>query len=101
MCGIAGYLGSGDAALLDAMTSALLHRGPDGGGAVVDGPAGLAMRRLAIIDVPGGRQPMASSSGRIHLVFNGELYNFRELKSSHLPGVVFQTSSDTEVVLRM
>lgn len=101
MCGIAGFFGRGDEALLAAMSRAIEHRGPDGGGAVVVGPAGLAMRRLAIIDLEGGQQPMRDGSGRIWLVFNGEIYNYRELRANELAGQAFRTDSDTEVVLRM
>jgi asparagine synthase (glutamine-hydrolysing) len=101
MCGIAGFFGAGSLQLLDAMATAIVHRGPDGGGRVIAGPAGLAMRRLAIIDVEGGQQPMADDSGRLQLVFNGELYNYRELRAAHLQGFRFHTNSDTEVLLHM
>jgi asparagine synthase (glutamine-hydrolysing) len=101
MCGIAGFFGEGDRPLLDALAGAMVHRGPDGGGAYCEGPVGLTMRRLAIIDLEGGWQPIGSDDGALQLVFNGELYNYRELKAERLPGVQFKTASDTEVVLRM
>jgi asparagine synthase (glutamine-hydrolysing) len=62
------------------MASALVHRGPDSGGRVVAGPVGLAARRLAIIDLEGGDQPLTNEDGRVHVVQNGEIYNHRELR---------------------
>ena len=115
MCGIAGVLrfkGVVDRSLLDAANSAQRHRGPDDSGVYIDGKlrAGLCMRRLAIIDLSeGGRQPMVwqESSGDIVLVFNGEIYNFRELRAecdaaaSSLIGrpIPWRGISDTEVLL--
>lgn len=108
MCGIAGVF-AGEAgvtslaATVDAMSQRLLHRGPDDGGNWVDTVAGIALghRRLAIIDTStGGRQPMASPSGRYTIVYNGELYNFHEIRTVlQQAGVQFRTSSDTEVLL--
>ena len=84
MCGIAGIVDlSGrpvDRALLRAMTSVQAHRGPDGEGIVCRSGAGLGHRRLAIIDLATGDQPMASDDGAIRIVFNGEIYNFRDLR---------------------
>ncbi len=105
MCGIAGIFNVDgrpvDVALLRAMTLAISHRGPDGDGFHVDGPVGLGHRRLAIIDLATGDQPMRSADGTIALVFNGELYNFRELRRDlEARGAVFHTTSDTEVMLR-
>ena len=108
MCGIAGFSGAlarrDDAAQrLAAMTHALAHRGPDGDGAFVDAEAGIALghRRLAIIDLSGGgRQPMASPGGRFIVTFNGEIYNYLELRAELLAaGVVLKSQSDTEVFL--
>src|SRR3972149_2165161 len=100
MCGIAGYVGPGDRALLERMAQALRHRGPDDEGYWVGPGAGLGMRRLAIIDLPGGRQPMSNEDGSLNLVFNGEIYNFRELRSDLAQrGHRFRTRSDTEVIL--
>ncbi len=109
MCGIVGFLdrrGASPEALtrhVRAMMDAIRHRGPDDDGDWVDGEAGIALgfRRLAIIDLsPGGHQPMVSADGRFVAVFNGEVYNYRELKAelSSL-GHRFQTQSDTEVML--
>src|SRR5690242_1452563 len=105
MCGIAGIVETGgrpaDASLLRAMTTLLRHRGPDGDGFVCRGPVGLGHRRLAIIDLVTGDQPMASDDGAIWIVFNGEIYNFRELRwELESAGARFRTSSDTEVILR-
>ena len=84
MCGIAGIADlSGrpvDRALLRAMTTVQAHRGPDGEGFVCRGGVGLGHRRLAIIDLVTGDQPMASDDGSVRIVFNGEIYNFRELR---------------------
>jgi asparagine synthase (glutamine-hydrolysing) len=105
MCGIAGIADvTGrpvDPALLRVMTSVQAHRGPDGEGFVCRGPVGLGHRRLAIIDLVTGEQPMASDDGAVWLVFNGEIYNYRELRRElEARGVRFRTASDTEVILR-
>lgn len=103
MCGLAGYFGL-DADLgrpiLQCMADAQTHRGPDGEGFFASGQIGLAHRRLAVIDKVGGEQPMRSADGRFVMVYNGEIYNFRELRAqlSEL-GFTFTTHSDTEVVL--
>ena len=84
-----------------AMRESLLHRGPDSAGLVVSGPIGLAHRRLSIIDLAGGHQPMSNPAGDIWITYNGELYNFRELRELLVRrGCAFRTDSDTEVVLR-
>lgn len=110
MCGIAGFLslgmtGEAAAAQLKAMTDSIAHRGPDGEGAWFDDSVGLALghRRLAIIDLsPAGAQPMTSPSGRYVTVYNGEIYNFEELRTE-LAGLgaapVWNGHSDTEVML--
>ena len=106
MCGIAGILHTRrarpvDTAGLERMAGALAHRGPDGHGVWSDGPIGLAHRRLAIIDLAGGRQPMVSGVTGAALTFNGEIYNFRDLRSElQALGAGFDEQSDTEVVLR-
>jgi len=105
MCGIAGYSGSFPPELLAQMSESIAHRGPDGEGMFVR-PAegiGLAHRRLAIIDLtPTGAQPMTDDATGVTVVFNGEIYNFRELrKPLEASGVQFLGSSDTEVVLRL
>ena len=103
MCGIAGFAGTGDRYDLQRMTDALVHRGPDGEGHWVDmdNSVYLGHRRLAIVDLEGGFQPMWTQDGRIGVVFNGEIYNHQELrKELSAEGIVFQTDhSDTEVLL--
>src|SRR3990172_4397144 len=105
MCGIAGIVNvTGrpvDEALLRAMTTVQAHRGPDGEGFARSGGAGLGHRRLAIIDLATGDQPMASDDGTIRIVFNGEIYNFRDLRRElESSGARFRTTSDTEVILK-
>ncbi len=109
MCGIAGALALRDGARVDrerlcAMAGLTGHRGPDGEGfwAEPQGRVAFAHRRLSVIDIAGGRQPMCSDDGRIALVFNGEIYNYRELRRAlQGQGVRFHTVSDTEVLLRL
>ncbi len=103
MCGITGAVPGVERAVLHSMSAALAHRGPDGTGIFEDarpGAVSLGHRRLAVIDLLAGQQPMTSADGRWTIVFNGEIYNFgelrRELESS---GAVFRTHSDTEVLL--
>jgi asparagine synthase (glutamine-hydrolysing) len=105
MCGIAGRLNFRsrapvDVGLVHAMCDLIAHRGPDGEGVHVDGPVGLGHRRLAIIDLTdGGRQPMTDEGGR-WVTFNGEIYNFLELRSElERLGHTFRSQSDTEVIL--
>ena len=106
MCGIAGFVaacGAGDSGILERMTRALAHRGPDTEGYVVDSESGvhLGHRRLSIVDLAGGAQPMTSVDGDLVIVFNGEIYNHAELRVAlQSKGHVFQTDhSDTEVLL--
>jgi asparagine synthase (glutamine-hydrolysing) len=109
MCGITGFLepGPGETATLrrrvTAMAAQLRHRGPDDAGAWADGDAGIALahRRLSILDLsPLGRQPMVSASGRYHIVFNGEIYNFAQLRQElRADGAEFVSGTDTEVLL--
>ncbi|MGO4573051.1 asparagine synthase (glutamine-hydrolyzing) [Microvirga sp. 2TAF3] len=106
MCGIAGiFHRNGEpasATRLKAMCDAIAHRGPDGEGQIVYGPVGLGHRRLAIIDLsPLGRQPMVTQDGRFSLTFNGEIYNFNELRAQLAArGCTFVSRSDTEVLLQ-
>ncbi|MFQ6171836.1 asparagine synthase (glutamine-hydrolyzing) [Oryzobacter sp. R7] len=102
MCGIAGYHGlSADLDLLTRMNDRQQHRGPDGEGIVTDGPCGLAHRRLSIIDVAHGQQPMETADGRYVIAYNGEVYNYLDLRSElQAQGRTFVTDSDTEVVLQ-
>jgi asparagine synthase (glutamine-hydrolysing) len=89
-----------DASQIHAMTAALNHRGPDGSGQLIDGPVGLGHRRLSIIDAEGGAQPMANEDASVHVVFNGEIYNFVELRDDlQKAGHSFRTRSDTEVIV--
>jgi len=102
MCGIVGLYTphrSPARALLQRMNDAIVHRGPDGEGYFLSGPVGLAMRRLAIIDLATGDQPLANEDGSAQVVFNGEIYNYRELRAQLLAlGHRFATQSDTEVL---
>jgi asparagine synthase (glutamine-hydrolysing) len=102
MCGIAGIVGGVPrAGVLEAMLSALEHRGPDDRAVHVGDGVALGMTRLAIIDLATGRQPMSSDDGAATLVFNGEIYNFRALRAElEARGQRFRTRSDTEVILR-
>jgi asparagine synthase (glutamine-hydrolysing) len=104
MCGICGIFDlSGkpiDRALLAKMNSVIRHRGPDGEGELVDNEVGLGHRRLSIIDVGGGAQPIGNEDGKIQIVFNGEIYNFIELHDELVKlGHQFKTRSDTEVIV--
>lgn len=103
MCGIAGIVRFDgavmDQAALRRMAGALAHRGPDGEGIYVSGPVGFAHRRLAIIDPAGGAQPLVDRESGLALTYNGEVYNFIEIRRE-LGEVGFATASDTEVVLR-
>lgn len=101
MCGLAGYLGSFDAAsVLPRMEAALRHRGPDGSGVWSDESVGLAHRRLAVIDLTeAGAQPMISANDEWVISFNGEIYNFHELRRQLPAHVVLRGHSDTEVLL--
>lgn len=103
MCGIAGFInakGCADGAALQAMLRRIAHRGPDGQGVFLDGAAALGHRRLAVIDLEGGPQPMFNEDGRLALVFNGEIYNYRDLTQQlTAAGHTFATRSDSEVLL--
>lgn len=108
MCGIAGRFNFTthrpvEPSLVRGMCSYLIHRGPDDEGVVCRGAVGLGHRRLAIIDLsPGGHQPMATADERFWVTFNGEIYNYRELRRTlESQGVAFQTQSDTEVILHL
>jgi asparagine synthase (glutamine-hydrolysing) len=106
MCGIAGVLHldgeSASPVILRRMANAIAHRGPDGEGQFVDGPCGLAHRRLAILDLsPAGHQPMATADGRYVLVYNGEVFNYQELRIElESLGWLFNSRTDSEVVLK-
>jgi asparagine synthase (glutamine-hydrolysing) len=103
MCGIAGFVGRGDRTDLERMTRAIAHRGPDADGHWIEEATAvhLGHRRLAIVDLAGGGQPMGTADGQLQIVFNGEIYNHVELRAQlKARGCVFQTDhSDTEVLL--
>jgi asparagine synthase (glutamine-hydrolysing) len=107
MCGIAGFIVKDKnapmaerEALLDAMCRVIKHRGPDDQGMFVKNRAAIGMRRLSIIDLAGGHQPIFNEDGTIAIVFNGEIYNFQELKKElESRGHRFQTNSDTETIV--
>jgi asparagine synthase (glutamine-hydrolysing) len=102
ICGIATTGGAVDPARLAAMSETLVHRGPDSEGSFVDSGVGLAARRLAIIDLQTGDQPISSEDGRIQVVQNGELYNYRELRRDlERAGHTFATHGDTEVLVHL
>jgi asparagine synthase (glutamine-hydrolysing) len=110
MCGIAGFIDiastgairehSERARLLDRMCQVIRHRGPDDQGVLVEDGVALGMRRLSIIDLAGGHQPMSGEDGSVNIVFNGEIYNYRELQTElESCGHSFQTNSDTEAIV--
>jgi asparagine synthase (glutamine-hydrolysing) len=102
ICGIASTGGAVDPARLAAMSETLVHRGPDSSGLFLDGGIGLAARRLAIIDLQTGDQPLGNEDGQIQVVQNGELYNYRELRNElQRAGHRFTTQGDTEVLVHL
>ena len=106
MCGIVGYVSAEadriDVSIVERMNSAIVHRGPDDDGFFVDGEAALAMRRLSIIDVAGGKQPIHNRDKTKWIVFNGEIYNFHDLRDDLVErGHRFYTKSDTETVIHL
>jgi asparagine synthase (glutamine-hydrolysing) len=102
MCGICGIAGAPDRAQLERMSKALVHRGPDSAGEYVDGPVALAARRLSIVDLAGGDQPIANEDGSCVVVQNGEIYNYPELRHElERDGHVFRTRCDTEAIVHL
>ena len=107
MCGIAGYVNASagrpaDRQIVDAMCQTILHRGPNDQGVFIDGPVGIGMRRLSIIALSTGHQPISNETGTIWIVFNGEIYNYQDLaKDLVRRGHTFKTSSDTEVIVHL
>lgn len=104
MCGICGVFDRSGAPvareLIQKMSSALRHRGPDGDGEYVQNDIGLGHRRLSIIDLAGGGQPITNEDGTLQIIFNGEIYNYLELRAQlQQAGHIFKTQSDTEVIL--
>ena len=102
MCGIAGFIGKPDKKILQQMVRSLKHRGPDDEGIYLDQDISMGMRRLSIIDLTTGHQPMCNEDRKIWIVFNGEIYNFLELKSDlENKGHKFATKSDTETIIHL
>ncbi|HXW57722.1 MAG TPA: asparagine synthase (glutamine-hydrolyzing) [Candidatus Cybelea sp.] len=107
MCGICGKLEFDPQAkvsphLLKAMADAIVHRGPDDEGFYVQGQIGLGFRRLSIIDLSGGHQPLPNENNSVWIIFNGEIYNYQELRTELIAkGHIFRTKSDTEVVIHL
>jgi asparagine synthase (glutamine-hydrolysing) len=105
MCGIAGQFNFGrneviDRATIARMTHSIFHRGPDDEGYFISGPLGFGFRRLSIIDLAGGHQPMSDAEESVWVIFNGEIYNFKELRADlEGRGHRFRTNSDTEVIV--
>src|SRR6202453_750316 len=105
MCGICGQFNFGDRApvcrkTVERMANSISHRGPDDEGYYIAGPIGLGFRRLSIIDLEGGHQPMSDQEESVWVIFNGEIYNFPELKRELEDlGHVFRTKCDTEVIV--
>ena len=106
MCGIVGFVNSNSRAaereILEKMNACIIHRGPDEDGFFVKENVALAMRRLAIIDLKGGQQPIFNHDKTTAIVFNGEIYNFQEIKKDlEARGHKFYTNSDTEVIVHL
>jgi asparagine synthase (glutamine-hydrolysing) len=107
MCGICGKLifdpaATVSPALVKSMADTIGHRGPDDDGYFTSGPVGMGFRRLSIIDLSGGHQPLSNEDGSIHIVFNGEIYNYQELRQFLLGrGHTFRTQSDTETIVHL
>lgn len=105
MCGIAGFFrtdGAADRGQLAAMRDVLVHRGPDDAGEFIEGGLALGHRRLSIIDLGGGHQPMKTADDRFVIVYNGEIYNYLELRNQlQAEGTHFHSNSDTEVILHL
>lgn len=105
MCGITGFVdfsAKANPKLVRLMSDQIVYRGPDSSGQFTEGPAALAIRRLSIIDLDGGNQPISNEDNTVTVVFNGEIYNFLELKDSLIKkGHQFKTHSDTEVLVHL
>jgi len=103
MCGITGIMRFGaqvDETEIKSMTKSIAHRGPDGEGIFIKDNIALGHRRLSIIDIEGGKQPMNYNNGNLYITYNGEIYNYIELrKELKTLGHKFKTNSDTEVIL--
>ena len=102
MCGICGAFGKTDEQTIEQMCSAMIHRGPDESGVFCDERAGIGSRRLSIVDVSGGRQPLHNEDGTIHVVCNGEIYNYPDVRKRLLAkGHTLETQSDSEAIIHL
>src|SRR5947209_7589572 len=107
MCGISGLIYADRdrpvvPAILKAMAGAIAHRGPDAAGFLGEPGVGLAHRRLSIIDLAGGNQPIGNEDGSVQVVFNGEIYNYQEIRAGlESRGHRFRTGSDTEILVHL
>ena len=105
MCGIAGYFlrnGAAESGVVKAMCDVIRHRGPDDEGFYVDGGCAIGMRRLSIIDLSTGHQPISNEDGSVWIVFNGEIYEYQELRADLIArGHQFRTASDTETIIHL
>ncbi|MFZ4589881.1 MAG: asparagine synthase (glutamine-hydrolyzing) [Ignavibacteria bacterium] len=103
MCGICGIVSDKlcNDDNLNKMNFSIIHRGPDDEGIYIQNSFGMAMRRLSIIDIKNGKQPISTNDKRYTVILNGEIYNYRELKEKHLSSFTFKTTTDTEVLLNM
>jgi asparagine synthase (glutamine-hydrolysing) len=101
MCGIAGYVaGGGSRAVLERMAGAIVHRGPDDAGFYETGTVGFAFRRLSIVDVAGGHQPLSNETGSVWVIMNGEVYGYKTMRLAlQAAGHGFRTESDTEILV--
>lgn len=100
MCGIGGYFGISNKKIIEKMSSEMYHRGPDGEGIYSDNLVTLLNRRLAIIDISGGDQPIYNEDKSVVVVYNGEIYNYREIRNRlEQKGHIFKTKSDTEILV--
>src|SRR6201987_366240 len=107
MCGIAGQYNFErrepvERETIVQMARSIAHRGPDDEGFFISGPVGLGFRRLSIIDLSGGHQPLSNEDGSVHIIFTGEIYNYQELRQYLLGrGHVFRRQTDTETIVRL
>ena len=106
MCGIYGIIFSHEkqvtSSMLDGFGDQMIHRGPDDTGHYISGSCGIGMRRLSIIDLAGGHQPISNKENTVHVVLNGEIYNYQELRKSLVSkGYQFKTDSDVEVLVHL
>ena len=100
MCGIVGYVGDVDKSKIAKMLQATAHRGPDDSGMYINGNVGLGNNRLAVIDLSSkGHQPMFDNEKTVCIVYNGEMYNFQELRQELCKNYKFKSDSDTEVII--